>query len=134
VICTNPPYTRPLMHALIAHFQRIAPTWLLLETDWASTKQAAPYLVSCTDIVTVGRLCLFPETKTAGKQNFGWFRFDARHASGPVFHPHQSVLSSRSRLCRQCGAPYRPERADSRFCSNACRQRAYRERLSVTQA
>ena len=30
------------MHALIWHFARILPTWLLLETDWASTKQAAP--------------------------------------------------------------------------------------------
>jgi|SRR5215211_565991 len=28
VIITNPPYTRPLMHALIQHFQGIAPTWL----------------------------------------------------------------------------------------------------------
>jgi len=35
-IITNPPYTRDLMHRLIAHFQRIAPTWLLLELDWAS--------------------------------------------------------------------------------------------------
>ena len=43
-IITNPPYTRPLMHALIAHFARILPTWLLLETDWASTKQAAPFM------------------------------------------------------------------------------------------
>ena len=37
-IITNPPYTRSLMHALIWHFARILPTWLLLETDWASTK------------------------------------------------------------------------------------------------
>jgi len=25
-VITNPPYARPLMHALISHFQRIAPT------------------------------------------------------------------------------------------------------------
>src|SRR6516164_11703780 len=43
-IITNPPYTRDLMHRLIAHFQRIAPTWLLLEVDWASTRQAAPFM------------------------------------------------------------------------------------------
>ena len=29
-----------LMHRLIAHFQRTAPTWLLLESDWASTREA----------------------------------------------------------------------------------------------
>ena len=40
-IITNPPYTRDLMHQLIAHFQRILPTWLLLDADWASTRQAA---------------------------------------------------------------------------------------------
>ena len=36
-IVTNPPYTRPLMRALIGHLVRILPTWLLLETDWAFT-------------------------------------------------------------------------------------------------
>ena len=41
-IITNPPYTRPLMHALIAHFQRIAPTWLLLESDWALHQAGRP--------------------------------------------------------------------------------------------
>jgi hypothetical protein len=84
-IVTNPPYARPLMHALISHFQGIAPTWLLLELDWAATKQAVPFLRSCSDIVVVGRLRLFEGTKSCGKENFGWFRFDARHASGPVF-------------------------------------------------
>src|SRR5262245_32706148 len=48
-IITNPPYTRDVMHRLIVHLQRVAPTWLLLESDWASTKQAAPFLPQCTD-------------------------------------------------------------------------------------
>jgi len=34
-IITNPPYTRDLMHRLIAHFQAIAPTWLLIDYDWS---------------------------------------------------------------------------------------------------
>jgi hypothetical protein len=33
-IITNPPYTRDLMHRMIAHFSRNAPTWLILESDW----------------------------------------------------------------------------------------------------
>ena len=57
-IITNPPYTRPLMHALISHFARILPTWLLLETDWASTKQAAPFMpcapTSCQWVACAG--------------------------------------------------------------------------------
>ena len=36
-IITNPPYERKTMHALIVHFARILPAWLLLEMDWAST-------------------------------------------------------------------------------------------------
>jgi hypothetical protein len=56
VIITNPPYTRELMHRLIAHFREIAPTWLLLPADWMHNRHAAPFLPSCTDIVSVGRL------------------------------------------------------------------------------
>jgi hypothetical protein len=52
-IITNPPYTRDIMHRLITHFQRIAPTWLLLESDWTTTRQAAPFLPCCSDIVAI---------------------------------------------------------------------------------
>ena len=33
-----------------------------------------------------------------------------------------------SSTCRECGNPFTPARADARFCSSACRQRAYRNR------
>jgi hypothetical protein len=129
-IITNPPYARPLMHAMIA-LQEITPTWLLLEMDWAATE---PFLTSCSDIVVVGRLPLFEGTKHTGKANFAWFRFTSEHASGPLLHPRRSPPSRPTRSCRHCGAPYRVQRADARFCSDACRQRAHRERLSVTQS
>ena len=132
-IISNPPYgPRSLMHELIVHLQRIAPTWLLLELDWAATRQAEPFLPSCSDIVVVGRLRWIEGTKHTGKENFGWFRFSADHASGPIYHPRDSSSARPSRSCGQCGSPYRPQRADSRFCSDTCRQRAHRARLSVT--
>jgi hypothetical protein len=133
-IITNPPFSRDLMHRLIAHFQRSAPTtWLLLELDWASTKQAAPFLPSCSDIVAIGRVKWIEGSKHVGMDNFGWFRFDARHDSGPVFHwLERPALRQRIDSCAQCGAIHRPQRSDSRFCSNACRQAAYRQRLTVT--
>jgi hypothetical protein len=135
VIITNPPYQRPLMHALIEHFMRILPTWLLLETDWACTRQAGPFMPCCSDIVSVGRLRWIAGTTMSSKENFAWYRFDARHLAGPILHPLGLVsVSSPSRLCAQCGKPYRPHRSDSKVCSDACRQRAYRSRLSVTQA
>jgi hypothetical protein len=134
VIITNPPYTRPVMHRLIEHFQRLVPTWLLLEMDWAATKQAAPFLRACSDIVAIGRVKWIPESKCTGKENFAWFRFDARHASGPVFHwRDRPGLRQLAETCVQCGATHQPRRSDSRYCSNACRQRAYRKRRAVTQ-
>ena len=67
------------MHRLIAHFQRIAPTWLLLELDWSATKQAAEYMRCCSDIVTIGRVKWIEGSKHTGKDNHAWFRFDIRH-------------------------------------------------------
>jgi hypothetical protein len=132
VIITNPPYQRALMHALIAHFQKIAPTWLLLELDWAATKQAIPHLTHCSDIVVVGRLRWIKDSPHTGKDNFGWYRFDVRHSGGPIFRTQEPAPAKRARPCDQCGESYRPSRADTRFCSPACKQRAYRERLAVT--
>ena len=31
-------------------------------------------------------------------------------------------------ICACCGKPFDPTRADARFCSNACRQKSYRQR------
>ena len=120
------------MHPLIAHFQRIAPTWLLLDMDWADqTGRAVPR--PCTDILPIGRVKWIEGSKYTGKDNAAWYRFDARHASRPVF-----LVSDPTRRQLQtpaCNAgPYLPHRSDSRTCSNACRQRTYRERPKVTQA
>jgi hypothetical protein len=134
-IITNPPYTRAVMHRLIEHLPRIAPTWLSLELDWTATKQAAPFMRACSDVVAVGRFKWIPGSPHTGKENFAWLRFDARHVSGPLFHwRNRPALRQRAVTCMRCGASYVPQRADARFCSNACRQRAYRDRLSVTQA
>jgi hypothetical protein len=71
---TTPPYIRELMHRLITHLQQILPSiWLLLETDWASTKQAV------FRHRLVGRLRWIEGTTMSGKQNFAWYRFDVRH-------------------------------------------------------
>jgi len=85
-IITNPPYTRELMHRLIDHFQKIAPTWLLLEFDWIATQQAKPFMPTCSDVVVIGRLRWFPETKNKGKESYAWCRFDATHAGGTLLH------------------------------------------------
>jgi hypothetical protein len=136
-IITNPPWSRPILHPLIHHFARIAPTWLLIDADWSNTKQAVPYLTCCTDILPIGRQIWIPGTSMPGKDNAAWYRFDARHAARPVLHPYRSPPTN-AVVCSQCGKSYRPRRSDSRTCSSACRQRAYRDRpkrnASVTAA
>jgi hypothetical protein len=74
------------MHKLIAHFQRIAPTWLLISYDWSATQQAKPFMPACSDIVIIGRVRWFEGSKHKSKDNFAWYRFDMRHSGGPVFH------------------------------------------------
>jgi hypothetical protein len=133
-IVTNPPYSRELMHRMIAHFSRSVPTWLLLESDWAQTKQAAPFMAACSDIAAIGRVKWIAGSKHTGKDNHAWYRFDARHTSGPVFHWRGQGETTPRRTCEQCGKAYAPQRSSSRFCSGACRTRACRHRLSVTLA
>ena len=50
-----------------------------------------------------------------------------RSAAGLTFSP-------RVKVCEHCRKAYWPQRLDSKFCSDTCRQRAHRERIAVTQA
>jgi hypothetical protein len=84
-IISNPPWTRSILHPLILHLQRLAPTWLLLDASWAHTVQAGPYLDQCSHIVSVGRVKWMPDSPYTGKDDAAWFRFHAPHVGGPRF-------------------------------------------------
>jgi hypothetical protein len=114
------------MHRLIAHFQRIAPTWLVIDYDWSATKQAAEYMPHCSDIVILPRLKWIEGSKGTGKDNHAWYRFDSRHSGGPVLHNNRGrgevIPSRRTRVCEHaasvtsCSDPVRGSaqgRADS---------------------
>lgn len=136
-IVTNPPWSREVLHRLIPHFARIAPTWLLLDSDWAQTKQAVPFLPHCSDLLPIGRVGWFKESKHGnGKDNAAWYRFDVRHRAGPVLHPWRGRGKDQAPLltviCQHCRKAYEPQRSTARFCSDVCRQRAHRQRLGVT--
>ena len=90
-IITNPPYTWQILEPMIVRFSQIAPTWLLLEADFKHTVQAAQYMAMCSDVVSVGRVRWFEDTKHEGKQNYAWYRFHSQHNRGPVFHPRQKI-------------------------------------------
>jgi hypothetical protein len=70
-------------------FMRMAPTWLLLDSSWAYTKQSAPYIDQCSHIVAVGRLKWIPGTKMSGKDDVSWYRLHAQHVGGPRFIGHE---------------------------------------------
>lgn len=83
MIITNPPWIRPELHRMIAHFAALAPTWLLFDAGWAYTKQSAPFRPLLRKIVAVGRLRWIPGTESTGKDDCAWYLFaDARHFGG----------------------------------------------------
>lgn len=89
-IITNPPWSRPVLHQMIARFSSILPTWLLFDADWMHTRQSAPYMPLLRKIVSVGRVKWIPDSKMTGKDNVCWMLFDA-HSSGPTtFHGRAS--------------------------------------------
>ena len=50
---------------------------------WSHTRQAEPFMPSCSDIVSVGRLRWIEGTTMSGKQNFAWYRIRYSPPSRP---------------------------------------------------
>lgn len=82
---TNPPWSRPLLHPIIERLSAHRPTWLLLDSNWANTRQAAPHMRHCRAIVAVGRVKWIEGSPHAGKDDAAWYLFDAHGVGGPVF-------------------------------------------------
>lgn len=79
MIITNPPWTREIMHPMLAHLASQAPTWALFDADWCHTKQAAGLLPICHKIVSVGRVKWIEGSDQTGKDNAAWHLFDASY-------------------------------------------------------
>jgi hypothetical protein len=94
-VITNPPWSRDMLHRLIAHFVATAPfAWLLFDSDWSHTKQSARLIRHCTDLVSLGRVKWVADSKFTGKDNAAWYRFEGAHDLGPIFHGRDSELAS----------------------------------------
>lgn len=85
-IITNPPWSRPILHELIASFSSQRPTWLLFDADWAFTKQSTFLMAFCRAIVPVGRLKWIPDSKYTGKDNAAWYLFDKEAQGSAHFY------------------------------------------------
>jgi len=82
---TNPPWSRPELHAIINNLSSQHPTWLLFDADWMHTRQANSYWQKCSMIVSVGRVKWIENSPSVGKDNCCWYRFEPGHTAGPKF-------------------------------------------------
>lgn len=91
MVITNPPWDRKLLHQTIEHFANMKPTWLLFDSNWMFTKQSVPYIEKyCVEIVTIGRMRWFENTKVTGKDDCCWFLFDKnKKGNGVNFTPRR---------------------------------------------
>jgi hypothetical protein len=87
-VITNPPWDRKILHPFIEHFvfnQKIT-TWLLFDSDWMHTKQSAPYMKHCSDIVSIGRVKWIEGSTGVGKDNCCWYKFVSEPLLETKFH------------------------------------------------
>lgn len=84
-VITNPPWGRHVVHQIIERSFFWGPTWLLMDADWAHTKQAAPYLPHCKKIVSIGRVKWIEDSKSVGKDNSCWYLFDFNDPQPTIF-------------------------------------------------
>jgi hypothetical protein len=85
MIITNPPWSRPILHELIKYLPTIKPTWLLFDADWPHTRQSKDLILTCSMIVSIGRLKWIEDSKYVGKDNCCWYFFPGGHTTGPHF-------------------------------------------------
>jgi hypothetical protein len=94
-IITNPPWTRELRVALIRRFLEVCPgpIWLLMDAEFMHTRYAAPLLLQCTDIVSIGRVRWFSGTPYQSKDSACWYRFKLDDMDGTRFHGRELSMS-----------------------------------------
>ena len=84
MIVTNPPWDRPVLHQIIERAARLRPTWLLFDSDWMHTRQAAPHLDICAKIISVGRVKWMEGSANTGMDNCCWYLFDSKSLGSPT--------------------------------------------------
>ena len=87
-IVTNGPWTRRLIHPLIAHFVAHAPVvWVLLDANWSWIQMSAPYIGSCTHVLPTHRVKWIEGSKYNAKDDCCWYRFARGHVGLPQIIP-----------------------------------------------
>jgi hypothetical protein len=89
-IITNPPFSKALLLPIMDHLMCSGlPLWLLLPADIMHNKYMSPYMRKCKTVVSVGRLCWFPDEVTGkmvkGVDNYQWMEF-VSYETPTTFH------------------------------------------------
>lgn len=87
LVITNPPWTRPILHAIIKHFLPLCPAWYLFDADWMHNRSSAQLLLRCARVVPIGRVKWIADSDNTGKDNCCWYFFPTNHHGGPVVAP-----------------------------------------------
>jgi hypothetical protein len=95
MIITNPPHTRDVLHPMIALFASLAPTWLLIDSDWKENVGSAELVGHLEVFQPLGRLLWIPGTTMNGKANFGWYRFGRARSESYQAHARLPSLLRR---------------------------------------
>jgi hypothetical protein len=81
------------------------------------TRRRRCFLTSCSHIVVIGHVKWIEGSKHTGKDNYASFRFDAMHASGPVFHWRDRGEMRSTRYVKICEHLRRDLRAGAIECA-----------------
>ena len=87
---TNTPWTHELQVEIMMHQSQFVPSWFLVKSDWIFTKQSGTIMnARCTDIVPIGRVKWFPDSKSVGFDNCAWVRMTRHKYGATEFWPFQ---------------------------------------------
>jgi hypothetical protein len=92
IFVSNPPFTREVLHAIIANLSDQAPTWLLLELAWLATLQAVPFLPRLRRIIAIGRVKWFPDSEHSSLDDFVWCLFTRPSLEPAIFIGRQPPM------------------------------------------
>jgi hypothetical protein len=110
--------------------------------DSGQVLKGQPVCVDCWENPKFWKLC-----RWCGKRHFApprtgwtgwcdvvcWWKWnDRRLARAEEKRKAKRRVKHTKRRCEECGTPFLPARADARFHSAACKQRAYRRRLAAS--
>jgi len=89
-IITNPPFSKAILLPIMDHLMQSGiPLWLLLPADIMHNKYMSPYMLKCKTVVSIGRLCWFPNEVTGklvkGVDNYCWFEY-VNYETPTTFH------------------------------------------------